>query len=148
MKFIKYSYLKDHKLLIKVCKGEVVRRELISEFQQAFANINSDQPICILLDARKVKIKASVDESKLYTNFFLNKNIYKTVDQVAVVTDTPDQVVQTMMFIEGVKHLNKSIKIFSSTDSAINWLNTKASKETINKTLDSLNQINQHRKAS
>ena len=140
--------MKDHKLLIKVCKREVVRRELISEFQQIFANINTDQPVCILLDARKVNIKASVDGSKLYTNFFQNESIYKTVNQIAIVTDTPDQVVQTMMFIEGVKHLNKSIKIFSSTDSAINWLNTKASKETIKKTLNSLNQINQHKKAS
>ena len=140
--------MKEHKLLVKVCKGEVVRRELIKEFQQAFTDINTDQPICILLDAREVNIKASIEGSKLYTDFFLNENIYKLVNQVAIVTDTPNQVVQTMMFIEGVKHLNKSIKIFSSTDCAINWLNTKTNIENIIKTLENLNQNDQHKKAS
>ncbi|MBI9058186.1 MAG: STAS/SEC14 domain-containing protein [Labilibaculum sp.] len=141
MKFVKYSFWDEHKLLIKACRGEVIRRELINEFQQVFANLKSNKPVNVLVDVTKLKLKASVAESELYTAFFQKDKIYNLVDKIAVVTNTPDQVVQTILFMEGIQHLDTDIKIFSSVDSAAIWLNTNARTKDIKETLMNLTEI-------
>ncbi len=141
MKFIKYSFWDEHRLLIKACSGEVVRRELIYEFQEVFANLKTTRPVDVLIDVTKLKLKASVADSELYTTFFQNDKIYNLVDKIAVVTNTPDQVVQTILFMEGIQHLNTEIKIFSSVDSAVIWLNTNARAKDIKEMLINLTEI-------
>eukprot|EP01029_Cantina_marsupialis_P029108 TRINITY_DN779807_c0_g1_i1.p1 TRINITY_DN779807_c0_g1~~TRINITY_DN779807_c0_g1_i1.p1 ORF type:complete len:148 (-),score=13.43 TRINITY_DN779807_c0_g1_i1:12-455(-) len=141
MKFVKYSFWDEHRLLIKACRGEVVRRELINEFQEVFSNLDHTSPVDVLIDVTKLRLKASVAESELYTTFFQNDKIYNLVDKIAVITSTPDQVVQTILFMEGIQHLDTNMKIFSSVDSAAIWLNTNARTKDIKETLMNLTEI-------
>ena len=141
MKFVKYSFWDEHKLLLKACKGEVVRKELITEFQQIFANLETTKPVDVLVDVTRLKLKASVVDSELYTNFFLKEKIYQIVDKIAVITNTPDQVVQATLFIDGIQHLEKEIEIFSSVEFAVNWLNTDARTKDIKEKLRSLSEV-------
>ncbi len=126
MKFVKHSFWEEHRLLLKACRGEVVRRELITEFQEVFINLKTNRPVDVLIDVTQLKLKPSVADNELYTSFFQKKEIYKLVDKIAVVTNTPNQVVQATLFIDGIQHLNKEIEIFSSVGSAVIWLNTNA----------------------
>lgn len=148
MKFIRYSYLKDRKLLIKSCSGKIVRHEMINEFQKVFAELQFSEPINVLLDIQAVDIKASVQASKLYTDFFLDKSIYGFVNKIAILTNTPSQVVQTIMFIDGVKHLNKSIQTFSSVKHAMNWLQPNVPVKEVQNYLKLFTESTNPRKAS
>ncbi len=126
MGFVKCSLWDEHKLLIKACKGEVLQQELINEFREIFANLEITKPINILVDATKLKLKVSASDNEIYSIFFQNDKAYKFIDKIAVVTNTPNQVVQTILFMENMHHLRTDMKIFSSVDSAVIWLNTNA----------------------
>ena len=126
MKFVKHSFWDEHRLLIKVCRGEVVQQELINEFQEIFDNLEITKTINVLIDVTKLKLKVSAANNKIYSTFFRNDKAYKLIDKIAIVTNTPNQVVQTILFMENMHHLRTDMKIFSSVDSAVIWLNTNA----------------------
>ena len=123
MSYIRYLYLKKEKQLIIACSVKIVdRKVLISEFQSMFDKLNIDSPVDVLLDVKDINLKASTQANKIYTNYFLDEKLYANINKIAVLADSPDQVVQTMLFMDGVNHLGTSIKIFSTEKSASIWL--------------------------
>ncbi|NOU59782.1 STAS/SEC14 domain-containing protein [Marinifilum caeruleilacunae] len=129
MKYIRYSYLKNEKQLIIACSGKIIRTELIAEFQQMFSLLDIKTNVDVLIDVKNVNLKASIEASKIYTDFFNDDKLYRYINKIAVLADSPDQVVQTMLFMDGVKHLGTSIKIFSMESSATDWLNRKTDQQ-------------------
>ena len=126
MSYIRYSYLKREKQLIIACSVEIVdRKELISEFQSMFEKLNIDSPVDVLLDVRDINLKASIEANKIYINYFLDEKLHACINKIAVLADSPNQVVQTMLFMDGINHLGTSIKIFSTEKSAGYWLNSR-----------------------
>lgn len=141
MKYIRYSYLKDEKQLIIACSGKIIRTKLIAEFQKMFSMLNIKTNVDVLIDVKNVNLKASIEASKVYSDYFHQDKLYSYINKIAVIADSPDQVVQTMLFKDGVDHLGTSIKIFSTEDSATNWLSNKIDNRKvlhIHKTLSSL----------
>lgn len=123
MSYIRYSYLKKEKQLIIACSVKIVdRKVLILEFQSMFDKLNIDSPVDVLLDVKDINLKASIQANKIYTDYFLDEKLYANINKIAVLADSPDQVVQTMLFMDGVNHLGTSIKIFSTESSASIWL--------------------------
>ncbi|WP_282126913.1 hypothetical protein [Marinifilum flexuosum] len=126
MSNIRYSYLKKEKQLVIACNIKKVDPEiLVSEFKSMFENLKLDSPVDILIDIKDLNLIASVEDNKLYTNFFLKEKIHVNAKKIAVLAGTPSQVVQTMLLFEGVKHLGIAIKVFNSEKTALDWINSK-----------------------
>jgi hypothetical protein len=126
MSYIRYSYLKNEKQLVVACSGGIVdRRLLISEFQAMFSHLKIETQVDVLMDVKDINLKASIEANKIYTNYFLDSKLYSNIKRIAVIADKPAQVVQTMMFIDGVKNLGTSIKVFNYETSALDWLNSE-----------------------
>lgn len=141
MKFVKYSFCKKEILIIKIDKEEVVRDELISEIKEVFSSLQHDKLVDVLIDVTKLKQHASVSNIDMYTAFFQNDKIYDLVNKIAIVTNTPSQVVQTVLFMEGIQHLNIKIEVFSSVKFAVIWLNPNVKIQDVKKKLIDLDEL-------
>ncbi|WP_421920490.1 hypothetical protein [Marinifilum sp.] len=132
MSYIRYLYLEEEKQLIVACGRKVVDRKiLVSEFQSMFHKLNIDSPVDVLLDIKNIHLKASTQANKIYTDYFLGNRVYVNVHRVAVLADSPSQVVQTMLFMDGITNLETRIKIFNTEKSASNWLSSNNQNEKI-----------------
>jgi|GEM_PF-1766351 len=148
MSCIRYSYLKKEKqLVIACCFKKVDQKTLVSEFKSIFENLKLDTPVDILIDIKNLNLEASVEDNELYTNFFLKEKIYANAKKIAVLTNTPSQVVQTMLLIEGVKHLGIAIKVFNYEETALGWINSKCQNKKILQIHQTLSKLS-HKKAS
>jgi hypothetical protein len=123
MSCIRYSYLKKEKQLVIACSDKKVDQKiLVSEFKSIFKNLKLDSPVDILIDIKSLNLEASVKDNERYTSFFLKEKI--NAKKIAVLTNTPSQVVQSMLLIEGVKHLGIAMKVFNSEKAGLDWINS------------------------
>ncbi|MDQ2178107.1 hypothetical protein [Marinifilum sp. D714] len=115
--------MKKEKQLVIACSDKKVDQKiLVSEFKSIFKNLKLDSPVDILIDIKSLNLEASVKDNERYTSFFLKEKI--NAKKIAVLTNTPSQVVQSMLLIEGVKHLGIAMKVFNSEKAGLDWINS------------------------
>jgi hypothetical protein len=119
-----YTYVEEHKLLVECFCGEIKFEDVVELKKEIEANLKEKAKINILVDIQKDISTLSIEELDKFIQFYQNSGFISKIGSMAVVTDTPSQVVKTMLIIDALKENNTPIKIFSSTKSALDWLNT------------------------
>ncbi|MBN2597752.1 hypothetical protein [Labilibaculum sp.] len=120
-----YTYAEEHKLLIECFCGETEIENVFELKNEIEANLSQVPKYSILVDIRKNTNKPFHKKDDDLTKFYSKSKSTLKIDSIAILTNTPNQVVNTTLFIEGLKkEFDMPIKIFSSLESAVKWLNT------------------------
>lgn len=119
-----YNYVEEHKLLIECLCGEIEFEDVVELKNEIEANLKEVAKINILIDIQEDISKTPIEKIDEFIQFYLKSEFISKIDCIAIVTNTPSQVAKTILIMEGLKELNVPTKVFSSIDSAINWLNT------------------------
>ena len=120
-----YKILSNHNLIIEYYSGDIdfvsfmnFKKKLISE-PLFTPNLN------VLIHFKNATFKMTDEEINKYIHF--SETDIKVIGKrkIALITETPNQVVVTTLFkmIQRIK--SKSVEIFSTKESALRWLNIK-----------------------
>ncbi|MDO9136822.1 MAG: hypothetical protein Q7U21_03300, partial [Lutibacter sp.] len=90
------------------------------------------------IDISKVIVTASIDDIKKYNDFIKDNFECERKTRVALVTNTPNQMVFATLFKNSNTIKLKEIEVFSTNIAAIDWLNSNLNKIEIIDILTSL----------
>ena len=133
-----YKILKEHNLIVEYHTGILD----VASFINFKKNITLDSlflpGLNYFVHLKKVTFCTNLEDINKYINF-LEINTKAFGDRrVAIITDTPNQVVYTTMFKNLQQSKTQSIEIFSTNESALEWLNSNLNKNEILDVLESL----------
>jgi hypothetical protein len=117
-----YSILPEHNLIIEIHKGEldvdsyINFKKKLSKDPDFKANMNN------LIDHKKVVFKTNPTDVQKFVDFIKNNANTLGKRKVALLTETPNQVVSTTIYKTMQAGIKQEVEIFSTSNAAINWL--------------------------
>lgn len=87
---------------------------------------------------KKVTFSTNLEDIDKYANFLEANSMVYGNRRVALVTNTPNQVVSATIFKMMQQNKAQSVEIFSTNESALEWLNSNFNKNEILDVLDGL----------
>ena len=126
-----YKILKEHNLIIEYHTGFLDVDSFIN-----FKKSISLDPLFLpslnyFVHLKKVTFTTNSEDIDKYADFLeINSKVFGD-RRVALITDTPNQVVSTTMFKMLQQNKSQSIEIFSTNESALKWLNSNLNKSEI-----------------
>jgi len=117
------QYLKEYNLLIECFSPLQGHKDFLKSHVECYSSIDINTPHSLLIDIRDWDIETCLEYNKEYIEFFTNSTRRKRILKIAFLTNTPNQVAQTMIFIDSVQDINVDIHVFSSLEAAISWIN-------------------------
>ncbi|HEY9168139.1 MAG TPA: hypothetical protein VIN72_01475 [Lutibacter sp.] len=133
MSLLKSSYkiLKEYNLIVESHTGSLDLKSYIDFVERMKLDPLFSIDMNFYVDLSNVVVTASIDDVKIYNNF--SESIFKSENKrkVALITDSPNQMVFATLFKNSNTQKSKVIEIFSTKESAIQWLNTNLNKEEI-----------------
>ena len=125
-----YKILKEQNLIVEYHSGMLDAHSFI-----AFKKSITLDPLFLpslnyFVHLKKVVFSTNLEDIDKYVNFLeSNSKIYGN-RRVALITDTPNQVVSTTMF-KVMQNKSQSVEVFSTNESALEWLNSNLDKNEI-----------------
>lgn len=133
MSLLKSSYkiLKEYNLIVESHTGSLDLKSYIDFVERMKLDPLFSIDMNFYVDLSNVVVTASIDDVKIYNSF--SESIFKSENKrkVALITDSPNQMVFATLFKNSNTQKSKVIEIFSTKESAIQWLNTNLNKEEI-----------------
>ncbi|PHS51417.1 MAG: hypothetical protein COB01_10290 [Lutibacter sp.] len=118
----KYHILKENELIIEHHSGNLDIGSFIN-FKTTLSTDPSFSPnFNFIMDLRDVTFETSESDLKKYADFLTNSKKYKGKRKIAVITNTPNQVVSSVLFKQMYSNPSHIIEIFSTVNSALKWL--------------------------
>lgn len=134
----KYIILEDINLVIESYKGNILIEDFIENKQKIFNDPNYSPSMSILMDVRKIINTYSKADFEKYLQFaFKNLDSIGKYRKVAFLTLYPNQVVGATLF-DIFEDKPMLIKVFSTVESSLNWLNLHPHYSRIENTLNNL----------
>ncbi|MDV7187277.1 hypothetical protein R3X25_08300 [Lutibacter sp. TH_r2] len=136
-----YKIINNHNLIIELHKGDIDLNSYI-KFKQKLINDNSFKTGCnYFIHFKNVKFdNQNFDDIIEFKSFIGKISKNKNSRKIAIVTDTPNQVVTLTLFKEYKDHFTKNVEIFSTNKKAIQWLFQNKFNEDIDLILNELDQ--------
>lgn len=132
-----YNYVEEHKLLIECFCGETKIEDAFELKNEIESNLSQVPKFSVLVDIQNSSTKTSFRRIENLVEFYLESKFTIKIDCIAIITNTPSQVVNTILFIDALKkERNIPIKTFSSVESAVNWLQSGIKVATIESILE------------
>ena len=119
-----YLILKEQNLLVECHSGNLDLESYIN-----FVTSTSLDPLFSLnmnyfIDLSNVVVTASIDDIGKYNNFTESSFKLERKKKVAIITNSPNQMVFSTLFKNSNTQKLKEIEIFSTNTAAIHWLNS------------------------
>lgn len=126
-----YKILKEHNLIVEYHSGILDADSFI-----AFKKSITTDPLFLpslhyFVHLKNVTFSANLEDIDKYVDFLEDNNKVFGNRRVALITNTPNQVVSTTMFKMIQENKSQSIEIFSTNESALEWLNSSLNKNEI-----------------
>lgn len=123
-----YIILKEQNLLIEHHSGNLDLDSYIN-----FVTRTSNDPLFSLnmnyyIDLSNVVVTASIDDIRKYNDFTEDNYKCEIKRRVALVTNTPNQMVFATLFKNSNTQKLKEIEVFSTKESAFDWLKSSLDK--------------------
>ena len=139
----KYKILKDLGIVIQFQKNDLSYKDATQLKLKIINDTDFSPHFSFLIDVRKVTKYLVTKESRDEYRRFVSKNlIAKGVGKIAILTDTPEQVVNATMFSLKKDFDSSRYKIFSALEEAVRWLDIDFDKWDI--IFSELNKMNQN----
>lgn len=126
-----YKILKEQNLIVEYHSGILDADSFI-----AFKKSITLDPLFLpslhyFVHLKNVTFSTNMEDIDKYTNFLeANSKVYGN-RRVALITNTPNQVVSTTMFKMIQQNKSQSVEVFSTNESALEWLNSNFNKNEI-----------------
>ncbi|MHB1146516.1 MAG: hypothetical protein ACYC01_02860 [Lutibacter sp.] len=126
-----YKILKEHNLIIEYHTGVLDADSFI-----AFKKSITLDPLFLpslnyFVHLKKVTFSTNLEDINKYVGFLdANSKVYGN-RRVALITNTPNQVVSSMIFKMMQQNKFQSVEVFSTNESALEWLNSNLNKTEI-----------------
>lgn len=126
-----YKILKKSRLIIECHEGLFTLEGIIAFRKKQAMDKKFSNDYDVLMDLSNVEIAGSFDEVKNYVKFY-NENRSIIGDRnMAVLTNTPNQVFYTTLFEQHNPELPQRTKIFSTVGASLRWLNANISESRV-----------------
>ncbi|OGS72698.1 MAG: hypothetical protein A3F91_07230 [Flavobacteria bacterium RIFCSPLOWO2_12_FULL_35_11] len=133
-----YKILKEHNLIVEYHTG-ILDADSFIEFKKSITLDPLFLPsLNYFVHLKKVTFNTNPEDIDKYVRFLdANSKVYGN-RRVALITNTPNQVVSTTMFKMMQQNKSQSVEIFSTNENALEWLNSNLNKDEILDVLVSL----------
>lgn len=126
-----YIILQDFNLLIECHAGNLDLKSYIDFVKRTTLDPLFSKNMNYFIDLCNVVVTASLDDIRLYNNFTEENFQSDRKRRVALLTNSPNQMVFATLFKNSNTQKLKEIEIFSTKESAFNWINSSLDKEEI-----------------
>lgn len=133
-----YKILKEHNLIVEYHSG-ILDADSFMEFKKSITLDPLFLPsLNYFVHLKMVTFSTNLEDINKYVRFLdANSKVYGN-RRVALITNTPNQVVSTTIFKMMQQNKSQSVEIFSTNESALEWLNSNLNKNEILDVLVSL----------
>lgn len=135
MPFSKSSYkiLKNHNIIVEYHEGPIDLNSYISFKTLIFNNPSYSSSLNYIVNFKNVNMNVNINDVEKYIDHLKQIPNVLGKKRVALLTRTPNQIVPTTIYKMKESELSRSVEIFSTYESALNWLQTDlTSNELIN----------------
>ncbi|MFO7672963.1 MAG: hypothetical protein R6V74_04575 [Lutibacter sp.] len=126
-----FIILKDFNLLIECHSGNLDLKSYIDFVKRTTFDPLFSKNMNYFIDLCNVVVTASLDDIKLYNNFTNDNFQCDRKRRVALLTNSPNQMVFATLFKNSNTQKLKEIEIFSTKESALNWINSSLNNDEI-----------------
>lgn len=119
-----YLILKEQNLLVECHSGNLDLESYINFVTSTTLDPLFSANMNYFIDLSNVVVTASIDDIRKYNNFTEATFISEKKRKVALVTNSPNQMVFATLFKNSNTQKLKDIEVFSTTTAAIHWLNS------------------------
>jgi len=126
-----YIILKDLNLLIECHSGSLDLKSYIDFVKRTTLDPLFSINMNYFIDLCNVVVTASIDDIKKYNNFSEDNFQCDKKRRVALLTSSPNQMVFATLFKNSNTQKLKEVEVFSTKESALNWINSRLNKEEI-----------------
>ncbi len=133
-----YKILKEHNLIVEYHTG-ILDADSFINFKKSISLDPLFLPsLHYFVHLKKITFSTNLQDIDKYSKFLeANSKVYGN-RRVALITNTPNQVVSTTMFKMMQQNKSQSVEVFSTNESALEWLNSRLDKDEILGVLASL----------
>ena len=126
-----YKILKEHNLIVEYHSG-ILDADSFIEFKKSITLDPLFLPsLNYFVHLKKVTFSTNLEDIDKYVRFLdANSKVYGN-RRVALITNTPNQVVSTTMFKMMQQNKSQSVEVFSTNENALEWLNNNLDKTEI-----------------
>lgn len=136
-----FVILKDFNLLIECHSGNLDLKSYIDFVKRTTLDPLFSKNMNYYIDLSNVVVTASIDDIKIYNNFTEDNFLCDRKRKVAIITESPNQMVFATLFKNSNTQKLKEIEIFSTKESALEWLNSSLDKNKIFSAYSSLKEF-------
>ncbi|MBE0422525.1 MAG: hypothetical protein IBX66_01150 [Lutibacter sp.] len=126
-----YKILKEQNLIVE-CHSGILDADSFIAFKKSITIDPLFLPsLHYFVHLKNVTFSTNLEDIAKYTSFLeANSKVFGN-RRVALITNTPNQVVSTTMFKMMQQNKSQSVEIFSTNESALEWLNSNLNKSEI-----------------
>lgn len=133
-----YIILKDLNLLIECHSGNLDLKSYIEFVKRTTLDPLFSKNMNYFIDLCNVVVTASIDDIKKYNNFSEDNFQCDKKRRVALITNSPNQMVFATLFKNSNTQKLKEIEVFSTKESALNWINSNLNKNEIHSVISQI----------
>ncbi|HEY9220733.1 MAG TPA: hypothetical protein VIO43_04050 [Lutibacter sp.] len=133
-----YKILKKYNLIVEYHSG-ILDADSLIEFKKSITLDPKFLPsLNYFVHLKKVTFSTNLEDIDKYVRFLDDNSMVYGNRRVALITNTPNQVVSATMFKIMQQNKAHSVEIFSTNENALEWLNSNLNKDEILDVLVSL----------
>lgn len=117
-----YKILPEFNLAIEFHKGSLDIDSYINFKKNLFKDALFKPGLNYLVHYKNVVFQTNPSDIKKFIDFIDNNYSILGKRKIAMVTDTPNQVVSTTIYKQKQQNLNQDAEVFSTSDNALKWL--------------------------
>lgn len=117
-----FKIIPEKKVIIEYFYGKIELKDIIELKYRESLETGYNSNYNIIDDSRDAEFLLDENEISAYVNHIINNKLINGKRNAAYLTQTPNQVVIAMLFDMLKKELPINVSIFSTLESAINWV--------------------------
>ncbi|MFO7672964.1 MAG: hypothetical protein R6V74_04580 [Lutibacter sp.] len=126
-----YKILKEQNLIVEYHSGTLDAASFIAFKKSITLDALFLPSLHYFVHLKNVTFSTNLEDIDTYTNFLEANSKVFGKRRVALITNTPNQVVSTTIFKMMQQNKSQSVEIFSTNESALEWLNSNFDKNEI-----------------
>ncbi|HEY9220734.1 MAG TPA: hypothetical protein VIO43_04055 [Lutibacter sp.] len=130
--------LKEFNLLIECHSGNLNLQSYVDFVKRTSHDPLFSKILNYFIDLSDVVVTVSLDDVEKYNNFTIDNFKWEKKKKVALITETPNQMVFATLFKNSNMQKLKEIEVFSTKENALEWLNSSFDKNEIFSVLSNL----------
>lgn len=118
----KFQIYSEHNLIIEIHTGKLDLKSYLDFKRKLFSHNDFKSGMNYFINVKQVEFNASKEEILEFAEFNNKRPAFKERRKIALITDTPSQVVSTTIYKSMLNNHNQDIDIFTTNEKALNWL--------------------------